>query len=113
MDVDTSIQAGHDESYDSFPGMPLRFNLITFIEYTVDVSVGPYSSIPAESEVRAAREKRERLRARDAVTGGSEDFVSLTVSKSDSSKASESRLVREEDEYGEGDEGKSRAWGRR
>ncbi|KAJ7244984.1 nineteen complex-related protein 2-domain-containing protein [Mycena haematopus] len=61
--------------------------------------------IPAESSIKVAKERRERLRK----TGVSpeDDFISLSVVKrSDESKGPhpESRLMREEDELGEGDD---------
>lgn len=62
--------------------------------------------IPSESSVKAAKEKRERLRTGKA--SGEEDFISLTVSKTEDFDAGPhpgSRLVREEDEIGDGEEG--------
>lgn len=61
--------------------------------------------IPSESSIKVAKEKRERLR-KIQVTG-EEDFISLSVTKrADESQGPhpESRLVREEDELGEGDD---------
>ena len=62
------------------------------------------ASIPSESSIKAAKEKRDRLRK--AVTT-EEDFIPLTVSKWDGPVGPhpESRLVREDDEMGEGDDG--------
>jgi GC-rich sequence DNA-binding factor len=62
--------------------------------------------IPSESSIKVARERRERLRT----TGVSaeDDFISLSVVKrADESQGPhpESRLMREEDELGEGDDG--------
>lgn len=61
--------------------------------------------IPSDSTVKAAKEKRDRLRK----TGhGDEDFISLTLTKrADYAQGPHptSRLVREEDEIGEGDDG--------
>ncbi|KAF8327394.1 nineteen complex-related protein 2-domain-containing protein [Cantharellus anzutake] len=101
MDDDASIDMSYDEYtiITSFPdGWP--------DENTDVVSADArYSSIPAESEIRAAKEKRERLRIRrTAPAGDSEDFISLEVGKSDSSRSQETRFVREEDEIGEGEE---------
>ena len=64
------------------------------------------SAIPSESSILNARQKRERIRT--AVPSNGEDYISLSVIKqSEESKGPhpESRLVREEDELGEGDDG--------
>ncbi|KAJ2933384.1 hypothetical protein H1R20_g3695, partial [Candolleomyces eurysporus] len=60
--------------------------------------------IPSESSVKVAKEKRERLRKMKV--SGEEDFISLSVTKrsEDTGPHPESRLVREEDELGEGDD---------
>ena len=60
--------------------------------------------IPSESSIKAAKEKRDRLR-KTAPT--EEDFIPLTVSKREGpiGPHPESRLVREDDEMGEGDDG--------
>ncbi|KAI0036544.1 nineteen complex-related protein 2-domain-containing protein [Vararia minispora EC-137] len=58
--------------------------------------------IPAESSVKAAKEKRERLKK-----GAGEEYISLTVARredEDQGPHPESRLVREDDELGEGDD---------
>lgn len=63
--------------------------------------------IPSESSIVAAKQKRDRLRK----TGGAQedDFISLEVTKRSSLKDDgphpESRLVREDDEMGEGEDG--------
>jgi GC-rich sequence DNA-binding factor len=66
---------------------------------------GSESIIPSDSSIKVAREKRERLRK----TGisGEDDFISLSVVRrsEESGPHPESRLVREEDELGEGDDG--------
>lgn len=64
--------------------------------------------IHSESMVKNAKDRRERLRK----TGISneEDYVSLSVTKREDIDAGphpESRLAREEDELGEGDDGTS------
>jgi Nineteen complex-related protein 2 len=75
------------------------------------------SSIPTEASIRTAKEKRERLRALGITVladgDSSMDFISLSVAKQDASPASrgphpDSRLQREDDEVGEGDEGQQR-----
>lgn len=63
--------------------------------------------IPSESSIKVAKEKRERLRQIQVT--GEEDFISLSVTKrADEPQGPhpESRLVREEDELGEGDDGR-------
>ena len=63
--------------------------------------------IPSESSIKVAKEKRERLRQTHVT--GEDDFISLSVTKrSDEPQGPhpESRLVREEDELGEGDDGR-------
>ncbi|TFY70970.1 hypothetical protein EVG20_g2035 [Dentipellis fragilis] len=61
-------------------------------------------TIPSESSVLAAKQKRERMRT----TGGTdEDFISLSVTKREDvyqGPHPESRLMREEDDLGEGDD---------
>lgn len=62
--------------------------------------------IPSESSIKVAKEKRERVRKIQA--SGEEDFISLSISKREDMPQGphpESRLVREEDELGEGDDG--------
>jgi hypothetical protein len=64
------------------------------------------SYIPSESSIKVAKEKRGRLRQTQAT--GEEDFISLSVAKlEDGPKGPhpESRLMREEDELGEGEDG--------
>lgn len=61
--------------------------------------------IYSEFSVKTARERRERLRKTDQLPG---DFVSLSVTRPediDQGPHPDSRLVREEDELGEGDDG--------
>lgn len=63
--------------------------------------------IPSGSSILAARQKRERLRAMGGNEGG-EDYISLSVTKrSDFSQGPhpESRLMREDDELGDADDG--------
>lgn len=63
------------------------------------------SVIPSQSRIVAAKEQRERLR----VGGAEQEFISLSVTKrADISQGPhpESRLMREEDELGEGEDGR-------
>ena len=64
------------------------------------------TAIPSESSILASKQKRERLR--DISSTGQEDYISLSVAKQDDQSRGphpESRLMREEDELGEGDDG--------
>ncbi len=64
------------------------------------------TSIPSESSIKVAKERRGRLRTTDA--SGQEDFISLSLTQrtEDQGPHPESRLMREDDELGEGDDGK-------
>lgn len=62
--------------------------------------------LPSESSIKVAKEKRDRLRKTQAA--GEEDFISLSVTRRADEPPGphpDSRLVREEDELGEGDDG--------
>lgn len=59
-------------------------------------------SIPTTAAIAEAKKRRERMRAEGGGTG-SDGFISLEVGFA--SKSGESRLVREDDEIGDGDEG--------
>lgn len=64
--------------------------------------------IHSESIIKSAKDRRERLRKTG--TSNEEDFISLSVTKREDVDAGphpESRLAREEDELGEGDDGTS------
>lgn len=83
----------------------VRFQLIQCYNAVGDAE--PETYIPSGSSVLAAKQKRERVRALGTNSGG-EDYISLSVSKrSDFSQGPhpESRLVREEDELGDADDG--------
>ncbi|KAH7927764.1 hypothetical protein BV22DRAFT_1006330 [Leucogyrophana mollusca] len=70
---------------------------------TNDVSVENESMIPSESSISAAKQRRERMRT----SGPDEDFISLSVSRRGDLPQGphpESRLMREEDELGEGED---------
>ncbi|SJL07673.1 uncharacterized protein ARMOST_11023 [Armillaria ostoyae] len=62
------------------------------------------TSIPSESSIKVAKERRGRLRTTDA--SGQEDFISLSLTQrtEDQGPHPESRLMREDDELGEGDD---------
>jgi GC-rich sequence DNA-binding factor len=62
-------------------------------------------SIPSESSIAASKQKRERLRA-----SATDDYISLSVIRRSDESAGphpESRLMREDDDLGEGDDGAS------
>lgn len=62
--------------------------------------------IPSESSIAAAKQKRGRLRENKGTD--EEGFISLSVTRRENEYQGphpESRLVREEDELGEGDDG--------
>jgi GC-rich sequence DNA-binding factor len=62
--------------------------------------------LPSESSIKVAKEKRERLRKTQVA--GEEDFISLSLTRRADEPPGphpESRLVREDDELGEGDDG--------
>lgn len=68
------------------------------------------SEIPSESAIQAAKEKRDRLKQTKTQTSQGEDFISLSVTRRDEGYQGphpESRLMREDDELGEGDDGTS------
>lgn len=63
------------------------------------------TAIPSESAITAAKQKRERLRA---APGSNDDFISLSLTKREDIPQGphpDSRLMREEDEVGEGEDG--------
>lgn len=65
--------------------------------------------IPTETSIKDAKERRERLRKTGAQPGG-EDFISLDVTRRAEEWQGphpESRLMREDDDLGEGDDGAS------
>ncbi|KAJ6621800.1 nineteen complex-related protein 2-domain-containing protein [Mycena sp. CBHHK59/15] len=71
---------------------------------TVDIFESE-TSIPSESSIKVAKERRERFRKTGA--SGEDDFISLSVVKRGDEPQGphpESRLMREEDELGEGDD---------
>ena len=66
------------------------------------------TNIPSSSAIQAAKEKRDRLKNTGA--SASEDYISLSVTKRNELPQGphpESRLMREEDELGEGDDGET------
>ena len=60
------------------------------------------TNIPTERAIAEAKDRRERIRREGGGTG-TDGFISLEVGQV--LKGGESRLVREEDELGDGDEG--------
>jgi GC-rich sequence DNA-binding factor len=108
-DADMSMDVG-DISMQSIDTVDVLGMLCTFLpSYITDtrcVAADNDSTIPSESSILNAKQKRERIRTTAASSG--EDYISLSVIKqSDESKGPhpDSRLMREEDELGEGDDG--------
>lgn len=65
-------------------------------------------SIPSQSFVLAAKEKRERLRTAGPASSHAEDYISLSLTKHNDEYLGphpESRLMREDDDLGQGDDG--------
>lgn len=66
------------------------------------------ATIPSQSAVFAAKEKRERMRAAGPPSSHSDDYISLSLTKRDDEYQGphpESRLMREDDDLGQGDDG--------
>jgi GC-rich sequence DNA-binding factor len=77
---------------------------------SMDVLPDPGETIiPSESSITAAKQKRDRLRAVGATAAEEDGFISLEVSKrgafKDEGPHPESRLMREDDDLGQGDDG--------
>ncbi|PPQ72250.1 hypothetical protein CVT26_006977, partial [Gymnopilus dilepis] len=90
------------DPYDADMSMDIGDTSIQSIDMEIEDTT---TLIPSESSIKVAKEKRERLR-KTRVTG-EEDFISLSVAKRDELPQGphpESRLMREEDELGEGDD---------
>ncbi|GJE88491.1 hypothetical protein PsYK624_045740 [Phanerochaete sordida] len=78
-------------------------SLASIVDLTGDVDMD--TNIPSSSTVQAAKEKRDRLRKVGSAVD--EDYISLSVTKSSDMPQGphpESRLMREDDELGEGDD---------
>ncbi|KAG2155910.1 GCFC-domain-containing protein [Suillus bovinus] len=91
----TTVAEGYDADVSMDPGE-------TSVE-TTEISVDVDTAIPSESSILSAKQKRERMRTH----GTEDDFISLSVTKRDTVPQGphpESRLMREEDELGEGDD---------
>lgn len=102
-----SVYTDGDISYDADMSVDTESMLQSTMSSLIDLSgeAEPEAMIPSGSAVSAAKQKRERLRA--AGNTGSEDYISLSVSKrSDFAQGPhpESRLMREEDELGDADD---------
>ena len=66
------------------------------------------AAIPSQSAVLAAKEKRERIRATDSTSSHADDYISLSLTTRDDGYRGphpESRLMREDDDLGQGDDG--------
>jgi GC-rich sequence DNA-binding factor len=66
--------------------------------------------MPSQSVVLAAKEKRERMRAAGSTGPHADEYISLSLTTRDDEYRGphpESRLMREEDDLGQGDDGVS------
>ncbi|KAH9980300.1 nineteen complex-related protein 2-domain-containing protein [Lactifluus volemus] len=84
---------------DSMPG-----NMTTEI---LDENDAGEAAIPSQSFVLAAKEKRERMRATGSTNSHADEYISLSLTKRDDEYQGphpESRLMREDDDLGEGDD---------
>ncbi|KAG8754904.1 hypothetical protein FRC14_004538 [Serendipita sp. 396] len=96
MDIDTSLTFDASEMdgavIENISDLPLMS------------TQGTEALIPTETSIKAARDKRERMRKTG--TSAEEDFISLSVTKRDdfAGPHPESRLMREDDDLGEGDD---------
>jgi hypothetical protein len=66
------------------------------------------AAIPSQSVVSAAKEKRERMRAAGPSSSHADDYISLSLTTRDDQYQGphpESRLMREDDDLGQGDDG--------
>ncbi|KAG2342161.1 hypothetical protein BDR05DRAFT_1001119 [Suillus weaverae] len=95
----SSRRAPVAEGYDADISMDPGEISMEATEMYVDVD----TVIPSESSILSVKQRRERMRTR----GTEDDFISLSVTKRDTLPQGphpESRLMREEDELGEGDD---------
>lgn len=66
------------------------------------------ATIPSQSAVLAAKEKRERMRTTGSISSRADEYISLSLTSRDDEYRGphpESRLMREDDDLGEGDDG--------
>ena len=66
------------------------------------------AAIPSQSAVLAAKEKRERMRAAGPSSSQADEYISLSLTtRADEYQGPhpESRLMREDDDLGQGDDG--------
>ncbi|KAI9465519.1 GCFC-domain-containing protein [Lactarius psammicola] len=98
-----SISTGDDRDFDT-PMISAPGDAVT--ESLADPDAGGVA-IPSQSYVLAAKEKRERLRTSSPSSSHSEDYISLSLTKRNDEYLGphpESRLMREDDDLGEGDD---------
>jgi GC-rich sequence DNA-binding factor len=66
------------------------------------------AAIPSESAVLAAKEKRERMRTTGSASSRADEYIPLSLTTRDDGYQGphpESRLMREDDDLGQGDDG--------
>ncbi|KAE9393862.1 hypothetical protein BT96DRAFT_978753 [Gymnopus androsaceus JB14] len=92
------------DPYDADMSMDITMDLEDVSALDISIAGEPDTLIHTESSVKQAKERRERLRKTGV--SSSEDYISLSVTRrtEDQGPHPESRLVREEDELGEGDD---------
>ncbi|KAH9080570.1 GCFC-domain-containing protein [Lactarius deliciosus] len=98
-----SISTGGDHDFDT-PIISTPGDLGT--ESIADPEAGGVA-IPSQSFVLAAKEKRERLRTSSPASSHTDDYISLSLTKRNDEYLGphpESRLMREDDDLGEGDD---------
>ncbi len=106
--LDAEIDGDEDEDMDMDGGLSLAARQKYGDVSMVDTTAG----IPDEAHVAAAKAKRRAAVGQGGVQGGEEDFIPLNEGKGrmslydgDKGPHPESRLQREEDEEGDGDDG--------
>ncbi|KAE9393867.1 hypothetical protein BT96DRAFT_967114 [Gymnopus androsaceus JB14] len=92
------------DPYDADMSMDITMDLEDVSALDISIAGEPDTLIHTESSVKQAKERRERLRKTGV--SSSEDYISLSVTRraEDQGPHPESRLVREEDELGEGED---------
>lgn len=108
MDVDSETIVDDTPTFDASEMEGAQIENIDDLTISSMVS-GKETIIPSEASIKAAKEKREIGRkAGVKIRDGEEDFISLDVAKRGEGYQGphpESRLMREDDDLGEGDDG--------
>jgi GC-rich sequence DNA-binding factor len=114
IDMGSDMSMVYEHTNDSLASM-FVCSIARVWPLTAGSKVEAFADIPSEASIKAAKEKRERLRQLGVTTAdsSSDDFISLSLVTQDLSRQTqgphpESRLQREEDDLGEGDDGNHR-----